>query len=399
MRNSDQISGDPVLVLVLDSYRRTDAVLHETSLWISNMAMGSREALATLDAGTMRQIAQASEMRANGAAESEIPYVDPTLFSEGSRLMRASKIVQSKVPGTDEFRKSLDQYPRGLVMEMGLPISMVTVNPSETRNPLRDRFGGYEVDLDDPTTFRSVEQRAKDAAGNPVRTALFFEFFVGALLNTLIVPNDGFGIFGNIRAVFGVYENQVRGSLHLHLLLWLWGMPTMGEMDRMMSTLGAAQRVLAYVNSTLSCDFEYLDPSGGYRSAEKPVQNRVLAQAIVNDERADPAVVARLKAALASADRSGKLEAFVSPEVEKDLKNRDVISRVVPRLTDEDLLRPTADVLEKLKPDQLQLLMKVGVHAVCNATCWKYEKKPAVSRRGNGKKRHSKKRRRTGGHK
>ena len=31
------------------------------------------------------------------------------------------------------------------------------------------------------------------------------------------------GIFGKLAAYFGVVENQTRGSLHLHIILWLLG--------------------------------------------------------------------------------------------------------------------------------------------------------------------------------
>ncbi len=41
---------------------------------------------------------------------------------------------------------------------------------------------------------------------------------------------SGAGVFGRVRAYFGAVEAQGRGSLHLHMLLWLANVPTWEEM-------------------------------------------------------------------------------------------------------------------------------------------------------------------------
>lgn len=40
------------------------------------------------------------------------------------------------------------------------------------------------------------------------------------------------GVFGRLTAYFGVVESQGRGTLHLHVLLWLANAPPMEEMEQ-----------------------------------------------------------------------------------------------------------------------------------------------------------------------
>jgi hypothetical protein len=54
-------------------------------------------------------------------------------------------------------------------------------------------------------------------ASHPVATARFFNVLISSILDSLIKK----GVLGPIKAYFGTVENQGRGSLHLHILLWL----------------------------------------------------------------------------------------------------------------------------------------------------------------------------------
>jgi len=60
-------------------------------------------------------------------------------------------------------------------------------------------------------------KRAEIIASHPVATAKFFHLLITNILNTMIVG----GVLGPIKAYFGTVESQGRGSLHLHLLIWL----------------------------------------------------------------------------------------------------------------------------------------------------------------------------------
>jgi hypothetical protein len=59
------------------------------------------------------------------------------------------------------------------------------------------------------------------------------------------------GILGRVRAYFGLVESQNRGSLHLHLLVWLFGAPSEDEMHRLLQDAEFRARVLAYIRANL----------------------------------------------------------------------------------------------------------------------------------------------------
>ena len=60
-------------------------------------------------------------------------------------------------------------------------------------------------------------RRAEVVASHPVATAKFFHVLINNILNTMIIG----GVLGPVKAYFGTVESQGRGSLHLHLLIWL----------------------------------------------------------------------------------------------------------------------------------------------------------------------------------
>ena len=60
-------------------------------------------------------------------------------------------------------------------------------------------------------------QRAEFIATHPVAPAKFFYVLITKMLSSMIVG----AVLGPVKAYFGTFESQGRGSLHLHLLIWL----------------------------------------------------------------------------------------------------------------------------------------------------------------------------------
>ncbi|CAF0915907.1 unnamed protein product [Adineta ricciae] len=60
-------------------------------------------------------------------------------------------------------------------------------------------------------------RRAEIIASHPVATAKYFHTLITNILDTMIMG----GVIGPVKAYFGTVESQRRGSLHLHLLIWL----------------------------------------------------------------------------------------------------------------------------------------------------------------------------------
>jgi hypothetical protein len=90
---------------------------------------------------------------------------------------------------------------------------------------------------DYPLGMPELRERAKLLAKDAVASALFFDRYVKLTMRYLLgsecdlssrpeQPVRGYGIFGPVEASFGSVEAQKKGTLHLHLLLWLRHAPS-----------------------------------------------------------------------------------------------------------------------------------------------------------------------------
>ncbi|KZT03540.1 uncharacterized protein LAESUDRAFT_636720, partial [Laetiporus sulphureus 93-53] len=55
------------------------------------------------------------------------------------------------------------------------------------------------------------------------------------------------GVFGYVNAYFGTVESQGRGTLHLHMLIWLKDSPTSDEMSSLLRTEEFRQKMVAFI--------------------------------------------------------------------------------------------------------------------------------------------------------
>ena len=96
-------------------------------------------------------------------------------------------------------------------------------------------FAGVNLNLDN--VFESVSlsrvERAHVVAKHPVAIARFFDKLIQTIIDTLSIDILSYmhflhgkslvlgGVLGPVRGHYGTVENQGRGSLHLHMLIWL----------------------------------------------------------------------------------------------------------------------------------------------------------------------------------
>ena len=99
-------------------------------------------------------------------------------------------------------------------------------------------------------------RRAKNIADDPYAAAKFFQFMITTILETLfqvtVTPaqvKSGMGVFGRVAAYFGTVESQGRGTLHLHLLVWLKHVPPPDEIMALLKTEAFRNRVLAFIQA------------------------------------------------------------------------------------------------------------------------------------------------------
>lgn len=159
----------------------------------------------------------------------ENPYARPD--SEGEKaaynLVKYANIVAEHVPGSMGEIQKMQEEMFSIVHTHGLPHLFLTLNPSDTNNPIAQVLAGQDIDLDklfdELSPGAEKLERGKTVAANPVAGVLFFNKTVNMLLDTLLgtTRSNKRGIFGELSAYYGVVEAQGRGSLHIHLLIWL----------------------------------------------------------------------------------------------------------------------------------------------------------------------------------
>ncbi|CAF3344902.1 unnamed protein product, partial [Rotaria socialis] len=134
-------------------------------------------------------------------------------------LMKRIRTVGGNVMGSAYSRASLRTQIHALIFNQGLPSIFMTINPADIHSRVALYFAGVDLDLDTilPEKIPSTYERAQIIASHPVATARFFNVLISSILKCMVEK----GVLGPIKAYFGTVENQGRGSLHLHILMWL----------------------------------------------------------------------------------------------------------------------------------------------------------------------------------
>ena len=204
-----------------------------------------------------------------------------TLYSDNSEEVRKIKAIHRniKIIGGQNVdsvyaREACRNMMMGLVVYYGLPCIFITINPSDISNPIVSFWhetGKEEFDLDTLLPlFPSQAARAKMVADDPVHGSEMFHTVIeaflkaflgfdakngdgelhGPLLNkTIFTGSEG----GGLNAYFGTVECQNRGSLHLHMLVWLAGLPSTKDIvSRINAALALARATTGHPEN--SCD-------------------------------------------------------------------------------------------------------------------------------------------------
>jgi hypothetical protein len=136
-----------------------------------------------------------------------------------NKLLQQIKTVGGRVMGSAYSRTALRIRIHALIFNQGLPSIFLTLNPADIHSPVALYFAGVKLNLDDIQNEQLMDtyRRAEIIASHPVATAKFFHLLITNILDTMIMG----GVLGPVKAYFGTVESQGRGSLHLHLLIWL----------------------------------------------------------------------------------------------------------------------------------------------------------------------------------
>ncbi|THG97984.1 hypothetical protein EW026_g4134 [Hermanssonia centrifuga] len=208
------------------------------------------------DGRVMASLTQQQLETARQQEDKGIPITDPAVQT----LRKHVHATAGRVMGTDQSRYNLRSEIRSTGIEHGPPSVWATWNPSDMNCPLAQVLCGAEIDLDhfDATLGPGKHQRAKNIASDPYAAAKFFHFTVKTILQTLAqVRATKFqveshpGVFGDISAYFGTVEAQGRGTLHLHILIWLKNTPTGDELKDLFKAEAFQTKVKNYIRANI----------------------------------------------------------------------------------------------------------------------------------------------------
>ena len=156
------------------------------------------------------------------------------------------EIVSGTIPCTDASRRRMRHQLRALHIWQGLPTLFATLNPADTKHPFTILFSSapdapWSPKDSDAALYEAMQQvqLLHRVAVDPVAVARAFhehvQFFFEHLLGCCpldgpscdgISSADGRGVLGPVAAYFGVTEPQLRGSLHIHILIHLYSFST-----------------------------------------------------------------------------------------------------------------------------------------------------------------------------
>jgi Helitron helicase-like domain at N-terminus len=182
-----------------------------------------------------------------------------TISDPAVRLLQ--KTVQgalTRVTGSNEARYQMRGQIWSTSVYLGPPSLWITINPSDINNPIAQIFAGEKIDYNTLASTLDSQKRAKNIANNPYAAAKFFHFLIGTILQKLFCVNikghqvnSGLGILGRVQAYFGLVESQGRGTLHLHMILWLANSPRLDMVPQLLQNSDFRQRVVDYIRENL----------------------------------------------------------------------------------------------------------------------------------------------------
>ena len=207
-------------------------------------------------------------MVASGEEKRKAPFSNPVVKALRGQISG----LRAKVMGTDESRIKIRGQIRGMCVMKGPPSLWITINPSDTGDPIAQVLAGESIDLDtfDKSCGPNSEQRATTIGADPYAAAKFFHFIIASLLEELfgiraykplsrVSRRDG--VFGKVASYIGTAEAQGRGTLHMHMIIWLVGSLTASKMQQALRTESFRDRVKNYIKANIKADLDGADES------------------------------------------------------------------------------------------------------------------------------------------
>lgn len=184
-----------------------------------------------------------------------------------ARIRLLNKLVfgcGAKVMGSNESRTEYRQDIWSTSVYKRPQNLWFTLNPPDGHDPMVQVFAGEQIDMDkfDRLTGPDAHKRARNVAFDPYAAAKYFNHVVKLTLEKLFGIRVGkgkvtseMGLLGQVSAYFGVVEAQGRGTLHLHMFLWLEDSPSSDEMLHLLENDDEfREKIQKYIAATIQAD-------------------------------------------------------------------------------------------------------------------------------------------------
>ncbi|KAG8724803.1 hypothetical protein FRC09_013989 [Ceratobasidium sp. 395] len=175
-------------------------------------------------------------------------------------LKRNITAVSRKVMASGASRTQLRSQIYSAAIYFNQPTVWLTINPDDLHDPIAQIFAGEEIDMDNfiKTAGPDGVRRSQNIARDPYAAATFFHFTITLVLEKLFgikalrthVDAQN-GVLGKVKAYFGTVECQGRGTLHLHMLLWLHNVPSPRRLKEMLRTSEFRSKVAAFLGANV----------------------------------------------------------------------------------------------------------------------------------------------------
>ncbi|RDX42771.1 hypothetical protein OH76DRAFT_1362182 [Lentinus brumalis] len=222
----------------------------------------------------LSSITTATLERATQQEAAKQAVTDPAILL----LKRLVHGAAGRVHGTDAARYRIRGQIWSTCLVHGPPSLWITINPTDIHDPIAQVFAGHEIDLDRfvATVGPKSEERAAAIAQDPFAAAKFFHFMIDTILQTLFrisvspfVVKGDMGVLGKASAYIGSVESQGRGSLHLHMLVWLQDTPTSEQLHELLRTEQFRARVVAYIRANIRAYLPGLETAQSVKAIPK----------------------------------------------------------------------------------------------------------------------------------
>lgn len=146
-----------------------------------------------------------------------LPINDINLLKLITKIENTNALVQGSSSSLKFRRNEIRSY----IINFGIPLFFVTISPADIHSALFIKLCGIE-NVEEYIKKSNSFDRLMLVNQNPYIQAKYFDIIINAFLSCLLnYEKNKIGILGTVTAYYGIIEAQGRGSLHIHMFIWM----------------------------------------------------------------------------------------------------------------------------------------------------------------------------------